>query len=241
MGKSTAEIFSEKVSLIYEYDKSSPLFIRMANIEVENNDLERAIDILSGGIKKYPYHAAARLILGRVLTLLGNYSQALKEIKTGCDLLHSKKTYEYYLKEIENIKRQRSLFESSSRSAFLWDEPKAPGIVEEENIEESPEEVRENIPNEQASLEDRLDQLAKEISAARLPDSNETEIENENPLEDFAGENMIVSDTLAKIYIAQGEYNEAIQVYKKLKKKHPEKQDYYDKKIKELNSELDSE
>ena len=131
MPKSSSEIFNEKVSLIYEYDKSSPLFVRMANIEIENNNLERATEILNGGIKQYPYYAAARLTLGRVLTLLGNYSQALKEFKTGCDLAHSKKTYEYYLKEIENIKRQRSLFESSSRSAFLWDEPKrkeAPNI-----------------------------------------------------------------------------------------------------------------
>ncbi len=121
MSKNNKDIFNNKVSLIYEYDKKSPLFARMANTEIENNNVDRAIEILNYGLKIYPQYAVAYFILGRALTLIGEYGKALRSIKTGADLVQSPKTYEYYLREIESIKKQRSLFATTRRSAFLSD------------------------------------------------------------------------------------------------------------------------
>lgn len=51
---------------------------------------------------------------------------------------------------------------------------------------------------------------------------------------------MLVSETLAKIYLAQNEYNEAIKVYEKLLKKDYDKYDYYTGKIREIRTKIDS-
>ena len=55
---------------------------------------------------------------------------------------------------------------------------------------------------------------------------------------DFSNNDFIVSETLAKIYTTQGEFKEAISVYKKLKIKNPDKENYFDSKIAELKAKL---
>jgi tetratricopeptide (TPR) repeat protein len=242
--KSTAEIFNEKVSLIYEYNKKSPLFVRMANMEMENNNVDQSVFILEEGIKEYPHYAAAYLLLGKAYILTGNYSVALKYIKKGSDLIHSKKTYEYYLKELESIKKQRSLFQGNSRSIFL----------PESDLPESSNELKssvigneENIHGPAYSIDDNLAKIAREISNIPgrniSPDSVNQNLKNVNipanlTKDEESGSNLIISETLAKIYTAQGEFTEAIDVYKKLIKKNPHKEEYYNQKINELKSEL---
>ncbi len=238
MPKTVTEIFNEKVSLIYEYDKHSPLFARTANTEIENNNVEKAIEILKNGLELFPDYSVAHLLLGKALTLTGNYSQALKEIKTGSELINSKRTYNYYLKEIENIKKQRSLFETSRGRAFLSgefepDEEKEPELFD----------IQLNEKNDSREIstafEDRLDSIAKEISHAKIKDRTGSEDIDNYASMDFSEENMIVSETLAKIYIAQGEYKEAVKVYRKLLDRNPDKKDYYTNKINEINSQLE--
>ncbi|MDR3626730.1 MAG: tetratricopeptide repeat protein [Ignavibacteriaceae bacterium] len=237
MAKSAAEIFNDKVNLIYEYNDKSPLFVRMANTEIENNNIDQAIYILEEGTKIYPQYAAAYLILGKAYILLGNYSNAFKYIKKGSDLIHSKKTYEYYLKELENVKKQRSLFSGSSRNVFLpHDEisskPGNSGFYDEEELKSKGKEPSK-------SFDDSLEQIAKEISTARMPELRDSEISSGVQAENESGSSMIVSETLAKIYIAQGELIEAIEVYKKLLRKDPQKEEYYNQKINGLKSELE--
>ena len=234
MNKPTNEIFNDKVSLIYEYNKRSPLFVRMANTEIENNNVDKAILILQNGLRIYPDYSAAYLLLGKANTLIGNYSLALKNFKTGSDLANSKKTYDYYLKELENIKKQRSLFDGNTKNAFLFEDEKPDKLHE-------PEIARPAAKSyETASVEERLAELAKRISTAKIPEVTDTTSDTEYELNNFSEGNLIVSETLAKIYTTQGEYNEAIEVYKKLIRKNPQKIDYYTQKINALNSELES-
>jgi predicted Zn-dependent protease len=47
----------------------------------------------------------------------------------------------------------------------------------------------------------------------------------------------LISETLAKIYLTQGQKNEAMRVYEKLIKKYPLKKIYYETRIKEISSE----
>jgi tetratricopeptide (TPR) repeat protein len=239
LAKTSSEIFTDKVNLIYEYNKKSPLFVRKANSEIENNNVERAVEILNFGIKLYPGYAAAWLILGKALTLVGNYDEALNAIKTGSNILHSKKTFEFYSKEVELIKKQRSLFRTTRRSAFAVEEDPQPvnypGLFEEV---QQPE-IKKKEPG--VPVDDRLDQLASQISSAKIPPvSKDTEIMRSVNYDSFSNEGKIISETLAKIYIAQGEYNEAINVYEKLKLKNPKNADYFESKISELKNQPDA-
>ena len=231
MAKTATEIFNDKVSLIYEYNNKSPLFARMANAEIENNNIEKAIEILDKGLEIYPNYPAAYLLLGKANILVGNYSLALKHIRKGSDLIHSKKTYDYYLKELENVKKQRSFFQKNTRTSFI-SQPELnknePALFEDEKTEEKVK-----------SVDDRLDNIAKEIRNVRISDVNDDENLSNPLMDNFPSDNMIVSETLAKIYAAQGEQNEAIKVYEKLIQKEPQKAKYYNQKISELKSELE--
>ncbi len=235
MAKSPSEIFNEKVNLIYEYNKKSPLFVHAANTEIENNNLEKAIEILQTGIQNFPKYSAAYFLLAKSFALVGNYSQAMNEIKTGYDLTHSQKSYDYYFKEIENIRKQRSFFESNSRNSFFNN--KSETEVIQENLFED-QEQNDSLVSENESIDNRLEQIAKEISTARIKQPLSPKDQEEPEIDNFQEEFMIVSETLAKIYVAQGELKEAIDVYKKLIKKNPLKSDSYLKRIDELNKEL---
>lgn len=241
MAKSPTEIFNDKVSLIFEYDKSSPLFVRQANTEIENNNVERAIEILVDGIKLYPDYPTAYILYSRALSLVGEYGKALNQVKIASELLHSKRTYEHYLQEIESMKKRSSLFATSRGSAFI---PELNQFAKETepDLFEKKHEVNLSEKDEQTNvdIEDRLDELADEISSARI---SETPVEdnNDDDLDEEAGySGSIISETLAKIYASQGEYEEAIKVYEKLMLKTPAKKEDYLERIRELNSRFDS-
>jgi tetratricopeptide (TPR) repeat protein len=238
--KSAAEIFNNKVSLIYEFNKKSPLFIRKADEEIKNNRLEKAADILNAGIKIYPEYAAAYFLLGRVTALQGNFNQALNYIKNGAALINSPKTYDYYLQEIDSIRKQRSLFDSTSRTPFF-----TPDAEQNVKLEPPPQNKKEDVisdsKNEKSylNIDDRLDEIARDISAARINDNLSNLSFEMSGFDELVRQNMFVSETLAKIYVAQGEFKEAIAVYQKLILKNPAKQEYYLQKITELQSQLE--
>lgn len=237
MAKSPTEIFNDKVSLIFEYDKSSPLFVRQANTEIDNNNVEGAIDILTNGIKNYPEYPTAYLLYSKALSLIGEYGKALQQVKTASELLHSKRTYEYYLKEIENIKKQRSLFASSRGSVFI---PDANILERDEQTDLFEQKQYSENNNEPANIDEHLDELAREISSARINDTTTESSSSESGISSLDEGTNIVSETLAKIYAAQCEYKEAIRVYEKLIYKNPANREAYVQKIQELKSRLDS-
>ncbi len=236
MDKTIFEKFDEKVNLIYEYDKKSPLFIRVANFEINNNNVEKAIGILNQGLSYFPQYAAAHLLLGKAYMLLGNYASALKNIKTGSDMIHSKPTYDFYLNEIEEIKKQRSFFEISKRVGFFSPEEKDENADQTDLFKKEAEKILKG--DEDSSIDERLDELAKEISTAKISEKMGDTFIEEKPFKKVTESHIIISDTLAKIYTAQGEYKEAIEIYIQLKQKNPEKLDYYNQKIDELKAKL---
>ena len=59
------------------------------------------------------------------------------------------------------------------------------------------------------------------------------------PSPTMTGSDSIVSETLANIYITQGEFREALKVFEKLLNKNPQKRDYYLQKINEIKAELE--
>jgi tetratricopeptide (TPR) repeat protein len=221
---SQQETFSSKIGFIYEYNKNSPLFVHVAADELDKKNIQSAIDILENGIKTYPYSTVAYIILAKAYVLSGNYKLALEVLKTGTDLMHSKKTYDFYVREIEGIRRHLDLYNPASENA----DARQSQPSSSQNKSEPDEEI--------GDIESRLEDLVRELSPPKTPGiESKTEPKNEN----FAEGNIIVSETLAKIYISQGEIQEAKKVYLKLIQKYPGREEYYRKKIEELPAGLE--
>ena len=229
MSSNSYDVFNQKVSLIYEYDNKSPLFARVADIELEKNNIDEAIQILTEGLTHHPGFSVAYFLLGKAHTLKGNYGQALKYVKKGSELIHSSKSFDYYLREIDAIKKQRQLFNVSrwadTANENFYNQPSTvSNHTEEKKSSESIEETLNKLTAEIDGASAQIKEAKKQISATRS--------------KDYSKNDLIISETLAKIYVTQGEFKEAITVYKKLKVKSPDKEDYFDSKISELNAKL---
>lgn len=221
--KNPSQIFNQKVSLIYEYNKNSPLFVHIAGSLIESNNPDYAIEILNDGLKRFPEYAAAYFLLGKAYTIKGSYTQALQYVKRGSELIHSPKTYDYYLREMEAIKKQRSFFK-----AARWEDD-----VSEEELSDPSIKAIEDSLNTQPPLTESIKKFNEDLMEAKETIQKAKQVPGLS-MKDLAENNFIISDTLAKIYITQGEFLEAIDVYKKLIKKYPEKTGYYEIKIEEI-------
>lgn len=226
MTKTAQDIFNEKVSLIYEYNKNSPLFVHAASIEISNNNLDKCIEIIAEGLQKYPQYASAYFILGKAQILIGEYQAADESFAIGSELIGSNKTYEFYKKEIEVVKKQRAIFDGKKRMSFL-------NQVEIDFPKEESELKKNDISNE--NFEDKLSEIAEEISSTKISE-NKSSVNEEFSIKQ---ENKIIpSETLAKIYTNQNQYQEAISVYEELLKLQPEREAYFLSKIAILNTKL---
>jgi predicted Zn-dependent protease len=229
MNSNSFDAFNQKVSLIYEYNNKSPLFARVAENELEKNNIDSAIKILTEGLINHPDFSVAYFLLGKAHTIQGNYGQALKCIKKGSELIHSPKTFDYYLREIDAIKKQRQLFNVSR-----WAEASSENTNQQ--IQSPQDQIKQVKTSD--SIEETLNQLTAEIDGASEKIKDARKKIEDTRLKEYSNNDFIVSETLAKIYITQGEFKEAISVYKKLKVKTPEKESYFDSKIAELKAKL---
>jgi tetratricopeptide (TPR) repeat protein len=235
--KTNDKIFSKKVSLIYEYNRNSPLFVKMTDSLIEDNNVDEAVEILKAGLKTYPEHPVAYLLLGKAFAKMGSYGKALESFKKGSDIIQSDETYSYYVNELEKVKKQRSLFEASRGNSFcnsseiLQKSANAPELFNAKSETKQEKELTNTI-------DERLEELADQISKVKLSAPTGSTTTHADFKDIISQDSMIVSETLAKIYVAQNEYDEAIKVYEKLIKKEPSRYEHYTGKIKEIRSRL---
>jgi tetratricopeptide (TPR) repeat protein len=179
-----------RFGVICRENSRSPLYLRMAEKEINEGNYSGAVAKLEAALENNSDNAALYFLLGKAYAADGNFRSALQKFRRGSDLIKSEKTYQYYLREIENLKRERDEPEVSTR----------------------------RLPSDFPSL-------------LKDQDSRRTEIKRETDCD----ENLI-SETLAKIYLNQGESSEAIRIYEKLAKKFPVKKTYFEEKISEIKS-----
>jgi len=232
--KSSSQIFSDKVKLVYEYNKKSPLFVRAAYIEIENNNIDDAVFILRQGLKFYPENPVAILLLARANALMGKKELATKLIKKGSNLIHSNETYSYYMDELDTLGKSTTV-PGSTREKIFFNE-NADGEESKNFILHPVKENEEDKLEETKAIENRLEQLAKTIASAKLPPPGDGKNIEIRSLEKLSDNNLIVSETLAQIYVSQGQYNEAVKVFQNLIKMKPGKTEYYSEKIDEIKS-----
>jgi tetratricopeptide (TPR) repeat protein len=89
-------------------------------------------------------------------------------------------------------------------------------------------------------VDDELDMLAKKLSNAVMPGLDDSSnLPAEKPSDDtqFQGKRL-VSETLAKIHMNQGNYSQALSIYETLINIQPEKRDYYRVMIDQIKDKL---
>ncbi len=229
------ESFKEKVDLIYEYDEETPLFARKAFNEIENNNSEGAVKILRKGIELYPSFPVAYFILGKAYKIAGEYQLAEDAFRKGSEMIRSDKSLNFYLNELEKNKRDRILFEGRGRGDVFYAKERETRKLVDEAISFPNDDIFEQ--KEKFNVDEQLEELAQKLSKAKKPELNkDAELKEFKPLTE---EKKIVSETMANIYLNQGEFKEAVKVYEQLIKEKPAKKDYYKRRIKEIKEQLD--
>lgn len=221
-----SENFIIKVQQIYETKKNSPLFLRVADSFLASNDTNKAKEIIEEGLKFYPDHPLALILLGRVNQLNGENEQADELIQRASKILNSKETYNHYKSKLNLPDKRFSLFDLSRGSFF----------VKTTDMNQNAEKSEEPAEKRSEEVEDRLSEIADEISNARIKrEENFTtpELKENNFSPD---KSKLASETFAKIYLSQGQKDEAIKIYQTLIERNPPKKEYYLEKIKEIES-----
>ena len=190
----------------------SLIFTRLAELEMKNENYEKAQEILVNGLNKFPNYSSAQILLGKINLSQNNHEEAREAFQKAFDLIGFQPTSDYYLSMIPKI---------------------------EINI--APEQVEELEVEENVAEKDDLNDLAVKLSQAKMdvPYLNE---EKTDTLKDssMAKQNnsgrSLVSETLARIYVSQENYKEAREIYETLIEIQPEREDYYKGKLAEINS-----
>lgn len=211
-----------KIKLIYEHHNNSPLFLRVADYHLQNNNPHTAISVLENGLKHFPNHPLAFILLGRVQHSLGNIEKTKSLLKKASEILNNNRTYLHYKKELNLPDEPKSPFDSSRGNIFMNSSDET---IQTEESTEQPKYV-----------EDNLKQIAEKLLNTKIDKDSSPPI-NENKRDEYnPDKGKLASETFANIYLSQGQKNEAIKVYEELAIRNPEKKEYYLNKIAEIKS-----
>jgi tetratricopeptide (TPR) repeat protein len=232
------KLVSNKFALIYEFNKNSPLFARVAADFYNNGNYDTALEILEDGIKLFPEYPTAYFIYSKVFAATGNIEKAKEMVVNGSKILDSEDTKLYYLNQIDNISSSNNRFKESKRASFLDDQELPSDTEAKKNIND--------IDRSGQDIEYRLDELAAELNKAKIDISDSSQEENEQSETDHSKEEIedddesfygkqFISETLAGIYLTQKNYRAARNIYQKLIEVEPDKKDFFENKIKEIS------
>jgi hypothetical protein len=93
------------------------------------------------------------------------------------------------------------------------------------------EELKETVAEKTEQLSDKIDELRhkadEQDNAVKTTESTHSELS-------VTREGVVLSEMMAKVYVRQGQYNKAIQIYEQLSLEYPEKSAYFAAKIQSL-------
>lgn len=200
----------DKFSLVYEFNQESPLMAYQASKAIDIQDYSKALKLLNSAIDKFPHYPTPFFLLALAHAHKGNYEKSREFLLKGHELLSEEHTFNYYSNEIEKIKRIA------------------------EGIPVDFEDTVKDVLNETFLEPEDFDQPpAMELLDDDFKQDDNTNIENYE-------QKSIVTETLAEIYASQGNFEEAIDIFEKLKEIKPDLTERFDNRIKELTEAIES-
>lgn len=218
MNSSDKNYTEEKIKLVYQFNNNSPLFARVASNIIDQGNILEAIDLLESGLKKYPDYPSAILLLALAKAYSGYEEEAIQLVRKVAGIIQSDEVLDFYFDKIRAIIKERNSITKTKQTDF----------------DETPEE------NDEFKLEDDLEILAQKLTGAKINYKPEENSEMSADIDEFKGEK-IASETLAEIYMSQNNYHEALNVYKELIKKSPDKADDYVLRVAEIQNKIDQD
>lgn len=225
-------------NLIYGSNNDTSAFIKLAESEIKNGNYEKAMKLLQYGIKRFPNYPSPYFLYGKTLLTLGKIKEAEKAFQSGIDLIGFKDTAEYYASLIPEIKEE--ILPEIAEEIIPGYEEVVPKVEEAEpdSIESGDEEEEEHVVPQPEKKDVDLEELADKLSSAKMdmPRDHDAPVQpkKESEPEPSNSPRGLVSETLARIYVSQGNYKEAIEIYETLIEIQPERVDYYRKKLEEI-------
>jgi len=200
----------DKFALVYEFNNNSPLITYKAAKELEAKNYPEALELLLRAIKKYPYYATTYFVCSTALAHNNEFEKAKEMLSKGNDLLGERATFDYYSELIDKIRRE------SNGIGINFDD------AVNEILNESFLEPEDFDTSTDLELLDENPESSKPVNTR----SNE--------------ENSIITETLAEIYASQNNFEEALEIYEKLKTIKPELVEKFDSRIAELKIAMDN-
>jgi len=218
------EKLTERAKLIYERDNNSPLFLRISDSYLQSNNPESAISILENGLKNFPDHPLAFILMGKANVMMNELEMAEYFFKKSSELLNTNRTYTHYKKEFNLPDKQHSPFDTSRGSVFI------------KSSKDDMIKIDDVIQDKSQPVEDRLAQIANELMNKRLEQTDKFPLRETDQKQYSPDKSKLATETLANIYLSQGQKNEAIKIYELLTNRNPGKKEYYLEKIRDISS-----
>ena len=193
----------------------SPFFARVASAYLKQGKTMQALELCVQGLKMFPNYATGHLVLGQCYEALGRTIEAMLEYRRALKALPDNMMLQKLMRDIEE--REKEAFK-----AFA--EERARKLAERKDSLS----VEEYLSEEPTEKESTVEFLLKRLQVARraAPGSEQ------GP--SATATTTIVTPTLAEIYASQGEYEAAIDAYRKLAVQRPQEIERYEKRIAQL-------
>lgn len=197
-------------------------FARLASYYLKEGQYQKSVDICLEGLKHFPDYATAHLILGKGYEAMGRNIEAMLEYRRTLKAMPDNPTLQGLLKRVEQREQEAFRAFSEDRSRKLKERKET--ITFDKYVDEGTEQKESTAEFLLRRLQDVKKSVPQTMPA---PPSEDTSSRSATP-------SKIVTATLAEIYATQGEYEEAIEAYKKLASQRPIETERYAKRITQL-------
>ena len=204
---------------------TTPWFARISAGLLESGDLQGALRMCLAGARMFPRYPTGRLMLGRCYDALGRHVEAMLEYQRVIEVFPDNPVIGALVKNAEE--RERQGFEGFAVVRLAKLQGRKDRLTFEEYVGatgDSPQST--SVERIIRQLED-----APRRSQPPLPPAGE---EPPPPIDTSEPSGRFVTATLAEIYASQGEYDEAIEAYRKLAEQRPGSAGRYQKRLGEL-------